>query len=347
MSDGGSAPDRTVGSGKVSRRFFEERIAPNLGADREDVRLGPAHGCDFGVIRPDGARDATVLATDPVSILPALGWERAGRFALHIVLSDVAVSGIAPSHLSVSFSLPPEISDESFEALWNAIHAECAELGVAIVTGHTARYPGSSFPWVGAATALGIGDPDRIVRPDGARVGDRIVVTNGPAVEATGLFASLFPDSIDLPAATVATAQTRLGDVRLVRDARTAADAGDVHAMHDATEGGLLGAFHETAGAAGVRFEIDRGAVPVRAGVREVCDALGMDAWRATTAGTLLASVAPADADAVVDALAARGTPAAVVGRVGEGEGVIVDGEPTSPPDGDASWPVYERLANE
>ncbi len=87
--------------GKVSRAFFEERIAPNLGAERSDVALGPAHGCDFGVIRPDEATHATVLATDPISILPDLGFARAGRFALHVVLSDVAIATVEEGAASV------------------------------------------------------------------------------------------------------------------------------------------------------------------------------------------------------------------------------------------------------
>ncbi|SNR38490.1 AIR synthase family protein [Halorubrum vacuolatum] len=340
-----------MSDGKIGRRFFEERIRPNLGADRSDVTLGPAHGCDFGVIAPNavqGAEEspAVVVATDPISMLPALGFERAGRFALHIALSDVAVSGIAPSHLSIAFALPTTFDDDDFASIWRAISEECGRLDIAVTTGHTARYPGATLPWVGAATVLGIGDPERIVRPDGARPGDRLVVTRGPAVEATGLFASLFPEALsDLDPETVAVAAERLDDVRLVEDALAAAAAGEVHAMHDATEGGLLGALHETAGASGVRFEIERDAVPVSEGVEPVCQALGMAPWRATTSGTLLASVAPADAERVVETLRARDTPAAVVGTVERGAGVAIDGEETSPPDGDASWPVYAELS--
>ncbi|WP_336136167.1 AIR synthase family protein [Natronomonas amylolytica] len=329
-------------TGKISRAFFEDHIATRLGADREDVALGPTHGVDFGVVEIDDS--AVVTATDPISILPELGFERAGEFAVGIVLSDVAVSGIPPSHLTISFSLPPEITDEEFSRIWGAIDAECRDLGVSIVTGHTARYEGCSFPWVGAATAMGVGDRDDIVRPDGARPGDDLLVTKGPAVEVTGLFATLFGDKIDLPEETLATARKRLDETGTVRDALTAAAAGNVTAMHDATEGGLLGALHEVAESAGVRLTVDGDAVPMRPGVEPLSEALSMDPWRASTAGTLVIAVDPAETDAVLSALEDRGTPVAHVGSVEAGAGVLVDGDPTDPPEGDSGWPVYERL---
>ncbi len=329
-------------TGKVSRAFFEEHIAPRCGADREDVALGPTHGVDFGVV--DVGDRALVTATDPVSVLPTLDWARAGRFALHVVLADVAVSGIPPSHLAISFSLPPELSDEEFGRLWDAIDAECRDLGVAVVTGHTARYAGASFPWVGAATGMAVGDPDDVVRPDGARPGDDLLVTKGPAVEAVGLLTTLFPEQVPLSGEALSTARARLDEASCVRDALGAAAAGRVTAMHDATEGGLLGALHELSDAAGVHVSIDSEAVPVRPGVTDACEALDMDAWRATTSGTLLVAVDPADADAVLAALADRGTPVARVGRIESGSGVTVDGLEVEEPAGDASWPVYERL---
>ena len=329
-------------TGKIDREFFEEYVATRLGADREDVRKGPKHGVDFGVV--DVGDAALAVATDPISILPELGFERAGRFAVRIVLADVAVSGLAPSHLAVSFSLPPEMADEEFAAVWRGIDEECADLGVSVVTGHTARYEGCSFPWVGAATAFGVGDPDEIVSPDGARPGDALVIAGGPAVESVGLLTSLFPEQVPLEGEALKTAQERLDDVDGVREAMAAAAAGDLSAMHDATEGGLLGALHEVAAAAGVGLTVDTGDVPVRPGVREACDALGMDPWRATTAGSLVIAVDPDDAEAVVWAISELGTPAAVVGHVVEGEGVVQDGEETELPEGDASWPVYERL---
>ena len=331
--------------GKADRAFLADRVLPNLGADRDDVAIGPAHGVDFGLLDVDGT--AVAIATDPVSILPALGFERAGRFALEFVLADVAVSGLAPSHLAISFTLPPEMDEESFSRVWGAIHEEAADLGVSIVTGHTARYSGCSFPWVGGATALAVGDRDDVIRPDGARVGDDVLVTNGPAVETVGLLSTLFPDAIGLSEPTLSTAQARLAEAACVRDAMTVAAAGDggVHAMHDATECGLYGAFAEVAESAGVRLDIATEGIPIRPGVREACDALGIDPWAAGAGGTLVIAVDPDRTAAVRDALESEGTAVGVAGTVERGSGVVVDGEAVSHPEVDPAWAAYEALA--
>ncbi|MWV40279.1 AIR synthase family protein [Natrialba sp. INN-245] len=331
--------------GKIDRTVFENAVASNLGASRDDVVLGPQHGVDFGVIDVDGT--ALVTATDPLSILPALGLERAARFALDLVLADVAVSGVSPSHLSICFTLPATMTDDEFATIQSTIHEECVDLGVAVVTGHTARYSDSSHPWVGAATAMGVGDHDEIVRPDGARPGDRLLLTTGPAVESVGLLSTLFGDRIAVSEDVLADAQERLEDVYCVRDALTAAAAGPVTAMHDVTEGGLAGALNEMANGASARFEIDRKAVPMRPGVREVCETLEIDPWAATSCGSLAIAVDPAGVDTVRGALEDRGTVVAEIGRVTEGEGVVVDGDRLDHPSVDPSWAAYAELASQ
>ncbi len=332
-------------SGKVDRQFFQEHIASRLGAVREDIHRGPAHGVDFGVI--DADEQAVVMATDPLSILPELGYERAGRFAIQFVLADVAVSGLSPSHLAVSFSLPPELRDEEFAAMWEGIHRECQDLGVAIVTGHTARYEGCSLPWIGHGTGVAFGQRDELIYPDGAQPGDSLLVTRGPAVESTGLLTTLFPGQLSLAESDLQQAQSLLEETDVVRDAIAVGTVGGVNAMHDATEGGLLGAFHELAASAGVQLHIDTEAVPIRPGVVAASEALGLDIWRATTAGTLLIAARPGATEAVVETLESRDTPVGVVGEVVSGHGVVLDGEEVGPPRGDSSWRVYERLLEE
>lgn len=330
--------------GKVDRSFFETYIYPHLGADRDDVRLGPQHGVDFGVIDVDD--QVVALATDPVFLMPALGFERAAWFAFHILLSDVAVSGLAPSHLSVDFNLPPEITDAEFETVWETFDREARTHDVAVVTGHTARYAGCTYPMVGGATVLGVGESSALVRPDGAEVGDRILITKGPAVEATALLSIQFREQLAaaVEPAVVDAATDRFYDMSPVTDARVAAAAGSISAMHDATECGVLGGLYEVARAGGVRLEIDRDRIPVLPGVKEACEFFEIDPWSSISEGTLLLSVPPDSVGPVLDALAAEGIPAADVGTVVAGSGVAVDGESVDHPETDPFWSAIERF---
>jgi hydrogenase expression/formation protein HypE len=333
--------------GKVDREFFDEYIYPYLGADREDVALSPEHGVDFGVIDVGGK--AVAMATDPIFVMPSLGFERAAWFAFHILLSDVAVSGIPPTHLSVDFNLPPEITDEQFETIWATFDEEAEKLGVSVVTGHTARYAGCNYPMVGGATAISVGEHDQLVRPDGARVGDTVVITKGPAVEATGLLSIQFESLMEqeLSEAVIADATDRFYDMSPIRDALVASAAGPVTAMHDATECGIYGGLYEMARAAGVRIEFEREKVPVLPGVMEACEFFGIDPWSSISEGTLLLTVDPEGVDDVLSALAAENIPAAAVGEVVEGSGLEADGEPVDHPGIDPFWGAFEEYMAE
>jgi hydrogenase expression/formation protein HypE len=331
--------------GKIDREFFDEYIYPHLGADRDDVTLAPQHGVDFGAIDVDGT--AVVMATDPVFLMPSLGFERAAWFAFHINMSDVAVSGIPPTHLSIDFNLPPDITDEEFETVWTTMDREARDLGVSIVTGHTARYEGCNYPMVGGATALSVGEHDDLIRPDGAQVGDRVVVTKGPAIEATGLLSIQF-DSLmreEMDAECIENANERFYDMSPVYDALTAAAAGPVTAMHDATECGVYGGLYEIARAAGVRLDIDQNDIPIMPGVIEACEFFDIDPWASISEGTLIATVRPDGVESVLSALDAEDIPAADVGEVTEGSGVVVNDEPIDHPSVDPFWGTMEEYA--
>jgi len=329
--------------GKADREFFDQQIYPHLGADREDVILGPRHGVDFGAIEVGGRTLA--MATDPVFIMPVVGFERAAWFAFHVLVSDVAVSGLEPAYLSVDFNLPPEITDAEFETVWETFDREARELGVSVVTGHTARYAGCNYPMVGGGTSMAVGDSEDLVRPDGANPGDRVIVTKGPAIEATGLLSIQFESLLEgeLDAETIAAAKDRFYDMSPVEDALIAAAAGPVTAMHDATEGGVYGGLFEMGRAAGVGIEIERDRVPVQPGVREACDFFGIDPWISISEGTLLATVDPDGVDDVLAALQSAEIPAADVGRVVDGSGLAVDGEEVDHPGTDPFWAAVEE----
>jgi hydrogenase maturation factor len=298
------------------------------------------------------------LTADPVFIVPAYGWERAAWFAVHILASDAATSGLPLRWMAVDLNLPPEISDEDLAALWSAFSSACEDLGIAVVTGHTARYDGCNWPMVGGAVCLASGPEDRYVTPTMARPGDRIVVTKGAAIEATALFAATFPDRLTeaLGRGTVAAGDALFEKMTVVPEATIARTFGlrddGVTSMHDATEGGVLGGLHEMSRASNTGMRIHLDAIPVRPEVRAICDHTAMDPYTSISEGTLLATVVSDRAEAFIAALAQADIEAAIVGDVTDPSAgrvlVTEEGErELIHPGLDPFWPAFARWARQ
>ena len=95
--------------GKIHRDFFDRVIYPRLGAGDEDIVIGPKHGVDYGVIKIGSTYLS--FSTDPFFIVPDYGFTRAAWFGFHIIVCDVAVSGLKPKYLTIDLNLPPEITE--------------------------------------------------------------------------------------------------------------------------------------------------------------------------------------------------------------------------------------------
>ena len=344
-------------TGKATAELFEQVILRRLGSADPDVLVGPRHGVDVGVVRvAEGV--AMAVTTDPVFVVPAYGWERAAWFAVHILASDAATSGLPLRWMAVDLNLPPDLSDEDLTQLWDAFSRACADLGIAVVTGHTARYDGCAWPMVGGATCMALGGADAFVTPTMARPGDRVVVTKGAAIEATALFASTFPERLAAGVGhdIVLAADALFERMTVVPEARVAAafglrDAG-VTSMHDATEGGVVGGLVEVATASGTGMRVEQDAIPVRPEVRAVCDHVGIDPYVSISEGTLIATVVADRAEAFVAALAEEAIEAAIVGEVTEassGRVLVAGGEerPLVHPGLDPFWGAFGVWAAE
>lgn len=334
--------------GKATPEFFDEVIFPHLGAKDDAVIVGPTHGVDFGAISL-GDR-VIVFSSDPFFIAPSLGWERAAWFALHIIASDVSVSGIPPRFLTVDLNLPPEMDEATLTTVWRTVHSEARELGIAIVGGHTARYAGCNFPMVGGATVFGVGPARDLVDPRKAQPGDVIVITKGPAIETTGLMAVQFPEFIAERWGESVAREARdvFYQMSVVKDAALCAHSGGVTAMHDATECGVWGALFEIARASGTGLIVDKRKIVAQDVVVKVCEVFDIDPFASISEGTLVATMRPESADRAIAALFAHGIPASVVGELlPPGKGVrIIDerGErPLEHPRVDPFWVRFEE----
>lgn len=343
--------------GKLSPAAFAAHVAPHLGAARGDVLVGPRAGHDAAIVRV-GAGRVMALTTDPLSLVPSLGPERSAWLSCHLLASDLWTTGIPPSHVSVSFALPPDLGDAMFARYWHAMSDAWAELGVAVVTGHTGRYPGCALSILGAATLMGLGDEGRYLTPGMARAGDRVLVSKGCAVEAAAIAAALAGDALRarLDDEAFARLATLWPQVSVVADCRAALRVGvherGVTAMHDATEGGVLGGLLELAIACGQDVRVERARIPLPREVAAACDWLGVDPYWSLAEGALIACAAPEHASAVLAEWRAEGIAGADVGEVVGGSGGKLwvterDGTvtPHDTPQVDPYWAAYARVA--
>jgi len=310
--------------GKISPQIFNELIFPRLGAKNDNILVGPQHGVDVGIVEIGGK--AVSLTTDPVFIVPEYGWERSAWFAINILASDSVTSGLKPSLLAIDLNLPMEMTKKQLEIMWDTMHRECQRLGIAVVTGHTARYENCHYPMVGGATVIGIGEKDEYVTPKLAKKGDKIIITKGPAIEATGIFVAMLPKVIEREFGHdfAQRAEKIFYKMSVVDDALTAVSIGvrdkGVTALHDATECGVWGGLFEIAQAANLGVRIDKNAIVIEDCVTEICRYFNIDPYASISEGTLIISCREHKAAAVVNALAKKGIISSIVGELTSAE---------------------------
>ena len=314
--------------GKISPAIFNELIFPRLGAKSGKVLVGPQHGVDVGIV--EIGDKAVSFTCDPVFIVPEYGWERAAWFAIHIIASDAVTCGLNPRFLSIDLNLPMAMTKEQLEIMWDTMHWECARLGISVICGHTARYENCHYPMVGGATMIGIGEKDEYVTPKMAKAGDKIIITKGPAIEATGIFAAMFPRLIEKEFGHDFSEKAKqiFYKMSVVEDAMTAVSVGvredGVTAMHDATECGVWGGLYELAQAAGLGVRIEKEQIVVEDCVTEICSYFGIDPYTSISEGTLIIACREHKTQEVVEALSRKGIKSSIVGELAEPRGGMV-----------------------
>ena len=230
----------------------------------ERVIVPPLSGYDSGVHLLNDKY--VVVSTDPCTDVPE---EWFGWLLINYAASDVALFGAKPEFCAISLLGPLLTKPQTFQAAMAQACSAADELDMAIVTGHTGMYEGVSR-LVGVCTAYGTVAKERLITPGDARAGDFILCTKSVGLEVLVNFSSTHK----------ALAQKLLGReqseklaglVRMqscVREALQLAETGGVHAMHDATEGGVAAALNEMAEASGVGFKVEMEKMPVIAKVR-------------------------------------------------------------------------------
>ncbi|HSJ51208.1 MAG TPA: selenide, water dikinase SelD [Actinomycetota bacterium] len=228
----------------------------------EEVLVAADTGDDAAVVRLPGghALIATLDFFTPIVDDP-YDW---GRIAATNALSDVYAMGGRP-FLALNIVNWP-VDDLPLEMLGRVLQGGidvASAAGAAVLGGHTITDPEPKYGMV----ALGLADPDRVVRNSTAVPGATLVLTKplGLGIVSTAVKRGRSEPALVARAVELMTT--------LNADASAAMLDADAEAATDVTGFGLLGHLHRMLAASGVAAIVDASAVPVLDGVLDLARA--------------------------------------------------------------------------
>ncbi len=328
--------------GKLPPEVMKRYLFAMTGARSAKVVVEPSLGLDFGVIRLGGAKEKDrylIVSSDPITGVS----ERAGWYAVNVSANDVATSGNRPEFMQSIILLPEDASTRDVKELSSEMHQTAKGLGIAIVGGHTELSPGLHRPIV-VTTAFAMASS--YVTAAGAREGNTLMMTKTAGVEGTAIIGTDPRFNKKLGRETVAAARRYFDKFSVVDEASTAYRTGFVNAMHDCTEGGVLGAIYEMATASGSGVEVAEKDIPISKETRAICSAVGVDPLKLISSGTLLLAVERGREAGVRAAMASVGSDATSIGRFTK-EKILMTrenkAEEVRGPPNDEIWRLHEE----
>jgi hydrogenase maturation factor len=299
--------------GKLPAKLLEDLLARYATPDAR-VLFGPGIGRDAAII--DMGDRCLVAKSDPVTFaVDEIGW-----YAVHVNANDIACCGGVPRWFLATVLLPEENATAALaESIYRQVSEACRQLEVSLCGGHTEITYGLARPIV-VGHMLGEAPWEGFITAGGARVGDRLILTKGIAVEGTSLIAREkrgdLKNVLSVEELSRSAAFLRDPGISIVREARLAIEAGGVHALHDPTEGGLATGLRELAAASGAGAAVDEGRIHVFPECERICRHFHIEPLGLIASGALLISAAPEHADGIVRRLEVQGIAAAVIGEV-------------------------------
>ncbi len=236
-----------------------------------------------------------------------------GKIAIAGTVNDLAMMGARPLYLSAAFIIEEGLALEDLRRIVASMSAELARSSARIVCGDTKVVPKGACDKLFITTS-GIGEivyggisAHRLCAGD-AIIVSRDIGAHGATVlaarEGIGIWGDLRSDCATLWGAVAALLEGALS----------------IHALRDATRGGLAAVLNEWAVASNVCIELEEEAIPISGPVRGLCELLGFEATDFANEGTFVLALPKAQAPRALEILRAMELTcnAALIGEVSQ-----------------------------
>jgi len=231
-----------------------------------------------------------------------------GRLSISGTVNDLAMMGATEvAGLTCSVVIEDGFPIDELERIHESMLATCREAGTTIITGDTKVMGRGEVDGL-IINTTGVAIARRVVRDNGLRVGDVLIVTGSVGDHGMAIMAARHKLGLD--------GELR-SDVAPINTLIAAAMHDGIVAMKDPTRGGLASALNEMAQKSGVGIVVDEPFVPILDSVRAAAEIIGIDPLQVANEGKAIIGVRAEAAEEVLAALRAHplGGDAAIVGR--------------------------------
>lgn len=305
-------------AGKLAPALCVDSFLSKQGAPRSEVRIGPQIGVDVSVVQISDTL-GMALTSDPLSLIPTLGLQESAWLSVQLMANDMGTTGHAPQYAQFVLNLPTSLSDQDYQTYWSYIDTYCKQLGVNITGGHTGRVDGQNSTIAGGGTMVTVAPLATLLTSTRASAGDQLIVIGEAAIISTAILAMSFPKTVQQAIGMELWQQAcelfyQSSSLPVALElVQTFPDA--IVAMHDVTEGGIMGAIQEMALASQTSVEIFQEQIVVGTAQRQVMNHFQIDPLYCVGTGALAVAVRSEFVTQVVNELRQKGYTASHVGR--------------------------------
>ncbi|MCX8472207.1 MAG: AIR synthase-related protein [Sediminibacterium sp.] len=278
--------------GKISSDFFTNQIQLKLGAPNSQILVKPGIGLDVSVIDLEVQNLALIVTADPISFLPKIGPTESAILSLNYLINDMATSGFSPKFAQFVFNLSHQITTAEFQEYWTAIHNYSSQINLSITGGHTGFVENELSTTIGGGTFFTIADKSQILCSNLAQSTDAILMTKTSALAASFVLSKSFPNYIakNTSSQIVDLCNKNIHFTSSLLEALFVKKhfPNDLHAMHDVTEGGILGAVYEMSIASQLNFELWEDKITLGQAESAICQLFNIDPIIVDGAGSMI-----------------------------------------------------------
>lgn len=307
-------------TGKVPVNVLKRSILKELKNKRDEVIRGAEVGADNALLRLK-PHEEIVVTTE--------SYEAASDFFAYMAVVKAAnnlfCAGAEPVSATVAMTLPDGVSEQELKQYMRSLNRAAEAVNVEIVGGDTRISSKVKVPLL-TVTSMGKLDESNNMEQRKVQPGQELVLSKWIGMEGTLLIVKEKEQELQerYPFALLAAVKEMEEKLTLSGEAATAVKSG-VSAMHDLSEGGILGGLWEFAEHYRIGLEIDLKKIPVKQEIIEICEFYELNPYALRSGGCMLMAV---DNGAnLVRELQRQGISASVIGRVTDGNDRVIFNE--------------------